>query len=243
MWKKGILTEGLKKKVLDMIDSGYSPELWAESGDDVLKDRKKALDKFREKITSPMGGVKKIKPDFNMTDIFKDGDLIAIQLQTKGRQYVMYKIGYRYISPEDFEALDGKYVLIQKIYSKDWGNSQAVPELHDYIPYFRLFDGVYDDIHEVNDISMLKDANIYRRRYQDSEPCLTPCFRGNGGANKISFYRKHNYKILGNFPVEQKYIDAPVASDFHFSDKVSDNAESEILSAMGDKEELNLPGI
>ena len=100
-------------------------------------------------------------------------------------------------------------MLIQKIYSEDRGNSQVVPELHDYIPYFRLFDGVYDDIPEVNYISKLKDANIYRRRYQDSEPCLTPCFMGNGGANKISFYRKHKYKIIGNFPVEQKYTDAP----------------------------------
>lgn len=243
MWKKGILTEGIKKKVPDMIDSGYGLELWAESGDNVLKERKKALDKFREMITSPMGAVKKIKPDFNMKDIFADSDLIAIQLQTKGKQYVLYKIGYRYISPEDFEAFDGKYVLIQKIYSEDWGNSQVVPELHDYIPYFRLLDGVYDDIPEITDISNLKDANIYKRRYQDSEPCLTPCFMGNGGTNKISFYRKHNYKIIGNFPVEQKYIDAPVAQELFFSDKLASNAESEILSAMGDKEELKLPGI
>lgn len=125
--KRAYFTEGIKQKVLDMIDQGYGLELWAESGDNVLKARKKAL--------------------------------------------------------------------------------------------------------------------IYRRRYQDSEPCLTPCFMGNGGANKISFYRKHKYKIIGNFPVEQKYTDAPVAQELFFSDKLASNAESELLSAMGDKEELKLPGI
>ena len=230
MWKKGILTEGLKTKVLDMIDSGFGLELWAESGDKVLRDRKKALEKFREKITSPMGAVKRIKPDYNLTDIFTDGDLIAIQLQTSGKRFTDTPSLYRQLTQEEFDAFDGKYVLMQKVKCVIGCCSSVVPEVADHYAYFRLFDGVYDDVPEITDISTLKDANIYRRGYAGGKACLTSVLYTLEGS-KMSFFKKHKYQLIGNFPVEEKYLEAPAVQLF-FLNKSYTNAESELLGAM-----------
>lgn len=228
MWKKGILTEDIKQKVLDMLDSGYGLDLWAESGDKVLRDRRKALDKFRVKITSPMGPVKKIRPDYNLTDIFTDGDLIAVQLHTSGKQYA--RSLYKQFSQEEFEACDGKYVLMQKLRCHIGSCSAVVPEIADHYVYFRLFDGVYDTIPEISDISTLKNANIY---YRFDKPCLTSVFFSLDGS-KMSFYKKHKYQLIGNFPVDEKYLKAPVVQLFLFDNKaLARNAESELLQAMG----------
>lgn len=228
MWKKGILTEDVKQKALDMLDSGYGLDLWAESGDKILRDRKKALDKFREKITSPMGAVKKIKPNYNLTDIFTDGDLIAIQLQTSGKQYA--RSLYKQLTREEFEACDGKYVLMQKLKCRIGDGSAVVPEIADHKVYFRLFDGVYDTVPEITDISALKDANIY---HLIGDPCLTSVFYSLD-SSKMSFFKKHKYQLLGNFSVDEKYLEAPAVQLFLFDSKtVNKNAESELLSAMG----------
>lgn len=42
MWKKGILTDSVRSKTVEMIDNGFGLDLWAESGEKVL-DRKSVV--------------------------------------------------------------------------------------------------------------------------------------------------------------------------------------------------------
>ena len=76
MWRKGILTEKIKNTALEMIDSGFGLEIWAESGKTILNKRKKELEKFREKLLSEQPPRKKIRIDLYMTPIFEKGDII-----------------------------------------------------------------------------------------------------------------------------------------------------------------------
>ena len=80
MWKKGILTDAVRDRALAMIDSGFGLELWSEAGEIALRARQRALAAFREKLLSPLPPRKTIKPHVHTQRIFRDGDLVAIQL-------------------------------------------------------------------------------------------------------------------------------------------------------------------
>ena len=43
MWKKGILTEDIQRKAIEMIDNGFGLDLWIEAGVKTCNDRKKKL--------------------------------------------------------------------------------------------------------------------------------------------------------------------------------------------------------
>ena len=88
MWKKGILTEDVKNRALSMIDSGFGLDIWEETGKAALKERKKVLEKFREKLCSEQPAKKKIKINLYMKPIFEIGDLVAFQLQTLDKTYL-----------------------------------------------------------------------------------------------------------------------------------------------------------
>ena len=60
MWKKGILTDSIRSKAIEMIDSGFGLELWAEAGQKTLDSRKKKLAEFKEKLLSAQPPKKKI---------------------------------------------------------------------------------------------------------------------------------------------------------------------------------------
>ena len=198
MWKKGILTDGIKTTALDMIDSGFGLELWTESGEKVLAKRKKALELFREKICSPMPAKKKIKPDVHLDPIFTDGDIIAVKLMTAGVPYTKEAQALRELTQEQFEAYDGKYILMQKIRTESSWQSCIVPEINDYWTVFRLFDGVYNTVPENIDPSTLKDAVIFDNNDRNS---LFTC------ESSMFYFKKRKYKILGNFPDELKKFD------------------------------------
>ncbi len=94
----------------------------------------------------------------NLTDIFETGDLIAIQLHTAGKSFAShYK---KKMSDEAFFALNGKYMLIQKIRCHISYSSSIVPEIKDHWAIFRLFDGVYSEVPKNVDITSLKDARF-----------------------------------------------------------------------------------
>ena len=126
MWKKGILTDEVRDKAVAMIDSGFGLDIWEESGEKTLQSRKKVLAEFREKLLSPQPPKKKIKPNIHAERIFKDGDIIAIELQTAGKPYT--KSTVRAMTEDAFHACDGKIVLMQLVKCKpDW-HSALVPE-------------------------------------------------------------------------------------------------------------------
>ena len=52
MWKKGILTEDVRNRALEMIDSDFGLEIWEESGEKILQKRKAVLEKFRKQLIS-----------------------------------------------------------------------------------------------------------------------------------------------------------------------------------------------
>ena len=87
MWKKGILTESVRQQVIAMIEGDFGLELWAEAGQKTLDSRKKKLAEFQEKLLSPQPPKKRIKPNVYTERIFRDGDIVAVQLQTKGKPY------------------------------------------------------------------------------------------------------------------------------------------------------------
>ncbi len=223
MWKKGILTDEIKEKVIGMIDSGFGLEVWREGGEKVLRERERVLAKFRQKLTTPLPPKKKIKPDVHAEKIFKSGDLIAIRLQTAGKHYIAsYE---RPLTDEEFHALDGKYVLMQKVTDEDSWESSVVPEVHDYWPVFRLFDGVYDDVPYDIDIGSLKDSKMTGGRI------LSPLFFCEGS---MFYFKRRGCIILGNYPDAAAPYEEYPRTDIFFG--VINNyydPDSSFLAAMG----------
>lgn len=187
MWKKGILTEAVKAKVIEMIDSGFGLELWAEAGQKTLNSRKQKLAEFKEKLLSPQPQKKKIKPSVYTERIFEDGDIVAVQLQTAGKPYSEQKS--RPLSEDDFHALDGKYVLMQLVNCYASWTSSIVPEVKDYWACFRLFDGIYETVPDNIDVLLLKDALIHQGSKISS---VFTC------ESNMFYFKRRNYKVICN---------------------------------------------
>ncbi len=187
MWRKGILTDAVREQAIAMITSGFGLELWADAGEKVLAARKKKLEEFRIKLLSPQPPKKKIKPNAHTERIFEPGDIVAVKLQTAGKPYT--KNEDLPMTDEEFHALDGKYVLMQHIdCCSDW-TSAIAPEVKDYWAHFRLFDGIYDNIPENVDVSLLKKAHIFiNKTIPDVFWCESSMF----------YFKKRNYKVIAN---------------------------------------------
>jgi len=223
MWKKGILTEEIRQQAIGMIDSGFGLDVWAESGPKTLATRQKALAAFREKLLSPMPPRKKIKPRTYTERIFEDGDVIAIQLQTAGKPYTA--ANQKPMTEEEFHAMDGKYVLMQLIRCHASWTSRIAPEVKDYWAYFRLFDGVYDEVPPDVDVASLPLAKL-----QYGQQTTSVFFCG----SSMFHFKKRNYRVLGNRKdlVENLHIDvsAPISLGTNLPHI---NGDSELLSGMG----------
>ena len=186
MWKKGILTDEIKERALNMIDSGFGLEIWSESGERALKGRKYALEKFRAQIISPQPAKKKIKVDAHLENVFNDGDIIAFQLQTAGKKYAA---SYdKPLTEEEFHALDGKYVVVQKISGYASWQSAIEPAVKDWWLIMRLFDGVYNDPSDF-DLSTASDAAF--SAYNEILP-LFSC------ESSLFHFKRRKYVLLGN---------------------------------------------
>lgn len=223
MWKKGVLTEEIRQRAIDMIDSGFGLDVWAESGPKTLTARKKALAAFREKLLSPMPPRKKIKPRTYTERIFEDGDVIAIQLQTAGKPYT--ENDKKPMSEEEFHAMDGKYVLMQLIRCRASWSSRIVPEVKDYWAHFRLFDGVYDEVPADIDVASLPLAKL-----QHGHQMTSVFYCG----SSMFHFKKRNYRLLGNRKelVEDFNIDISVPISLG-TNLPHINGDSELLSGMG----------
>lgn len=222
MWKKGILTESVQHTVIEMIDSGFGLELWAEAGKKTFDDRKKKLDEFRTKILSPQPAPKKIKPNVHTERIFEDGDIIAVQLQTANKPYTEHN--KRPLSEEEFRSLDGKYVLMQLLNCSAQWSSSIVPEVKDYWANFRLFDGIYDEIPDHIDVSLLKDAMLHQGTK------ISPVFTCE---SNMFYFKKRKYKLICN----RKDLCVPLTgrgnnSIFWGINRPWTNPDSQLVSAM-----------
>jgi GNAT superfamily N-acetyltransferase len=223
MWKKGILTDDVRNKTIEMIDNDFGLELWEEAGDKTLSERKRKLSEFKTKLLSPMSAQKKIKPNTHTERIFKDGDLIAVQLQTKGKPYTSKS--EKEISDEEFSSYDGKYVLMQLIKCYASWSSYIVPEVKDYWANFTLFDGVYDSVPKDANIFELKTAHIHERY------SITSQFNCE---SSMHYFKRRNYVVIGSFPEQIK--DYSIKGDafiFWSINREWLNPDSQILAAMG----------
>jgi len=222
MWKKGILTDDIRYKTIEMIDTEFGLELWTEAGAKTLAARKKKLEDFKKQLLSIMPEKKKIKPDAHTKRIFEDGDLIAIQLQTCGKPYTCNN--QKEISDDEFHSADGKYILILLIQCYSSWTSAIVPEVNDYWAMFRLFDGIYDEVPADIKIHDLKDAKIH-------ESFITPLFTCECS---LIYFKKRNYKRLGCFKDEiGPYLDKRSANIFLGINREWQNPDSDFLAAMG----------
>ncbi len=225
MWKKGILTDEIRERALKMIDSGFGLDIWAESGEKMLKARKRALAKFREKLTSPLPPKKKIRLDINQERIFENGDVIAIQLKTAGMNYTMNR--KKPMSEEEFHAFDGKYILMQLIDCTASWSSAIVPEIKDYWACFRLFDGVYDTVPKEINFDELKPAKIL-----DNKGGIVSCFTCE---SKMLYFKRRKYQLIGNAPITAGSDEKSDTLIFIGHSYPQNNPDSEFLAAMGNE--------
>ena len=185
---------------------------------------KKKLAEFQEKLLSPQPPKKRIKPNVYTERIFRDGDIVAVQLQTKGKPYTEGDM--RPMTKEEFFAVDGKYVLMQLVRCRtDWSSS-IVPEVKDHWAEFRLFDGIFDVVPENIDFSRLKEANLWHRKFTPFFFCESSMF----------YFKRRKYKVLCNRKdLIEKYKDMnqPDKAIFWGINKPWINPDSELVAAMG----------
>lgn len=225
MWKKGILTDSIRNKAVEMIDSGFGLELWQEAGQKTLDSRKKKLAEFKEKLLSPQLSKKKIKPNVHTERIFDDGDIIAVQLQTVGKTYTEQES--KPISEEDFHNFDGKYVLMQLVNCYASWTSCIVPEVKDYWACFRLFDGIYDTVPNDVDLLSLKDALIHQGQKISS---IFTC------ESNMFYFKRRNYKVICNRKDLLSGLDTNSNNSIFWGiNKPWSNPDSQIIAAMGNE--------
>ena len=225
MWKKGILTDSIRNKAVEMIDSGFGLELWQEAGQKTLDSRKKKLAEFKEKLLSPQLSKKKIKPNVYTERIFDDGDIIAVQLQTVGKTYTEQES--KPISEEDFHNFDGKYVLMQLVNCYASWTSSIVPEVKDYWACFRLFDGIYDTVPNDVDLLSLKDALIHQGQKISS---IFTC------ESNMFYFKRRNYKVICNRKDLLSGLDTNSNNSIFWGiNKPWSNPDSQIVAAMGNR--------
>ena len=225
MWKKGILTDSVRNKAVEMIDSGFGLDLWAEAGQKTLDSRKQKLAEFKEKLLSPQPQKKKIKPNVHTERIFNDGDIIAVQLQTAEKTYREQEL--KPISDEDFHAFDGKYVLMQLVNCYASWTSSIVPEVKDHWACFRLFDGFYDAVPDNVDPQLLKDALIHQGGKLSS---VFTC------ESSMVYFKRRNYKVICNRKDLLSGLDTNSNNSIFWGiNKPWSNPDSQIIAAMGNE--------
>lgn len=183
MWKKGILTDSVCNKAIEMIDSEFGLELWAESGAKVLLKRKKALADFKAKLMSSQCEKKKIRINLYLSSVFESGDIIAFQLKTSDKAYLPEESNF---DENFFREADGKFVVVRKIEDIISYRSAIVPEVADHWAVFQLYGKIFDSCPSISALSDLQWAKT-------------------GDANGVFvcessmfYFKKRNYQIIGS---------------------------------------------
>lgn len=181
MWKHGILTDAVKVRAVEMIDSGFGLELWELEGASTLNKRKKVLAEFREKLLSPQPPKKKIRFNLHSKPIFQTGDLVALQLKTLDKYYPAYsKLG------EDvFRGYDGKYIVLRKAGDDISQYSSIEPQLKDYWAKFQLYNAIFDECPTAEQLRNVPFVPTWDNATFTSE-------------SSLFHLKKRNYRIIGN---------------------------------------------
>ena len=183
MWNKGILPDEVKNKVVNMIDSGFGLELWAESGNIVLQKRKQALEAFKKKILTQQPSKKKIKVDLHMHSIFESGDIVAFQLKTSDKKYIPKDSKF---DENYFAEVDGKYVVIRKLADHISYTSSVEPNVRDVWTVCQLYGKIFDEYPCVDDLCKIPWAS--NREPNGVFMCESSMF----------YFKKRKYMVIGN---------------------------------------------
>ena len=200
MWQKGILTDAVRDRAVAMIDSGYGLDIWAEEGEKMLAKRKKALAEFREKLLSPQPEKKKIKINLYLKPIFETGDVVAIQLQTKDKYYISEGHNKCVLNEGKFRAMDGKYVVLRKVFDNVSYTSRVEPNVKDIWAVFQLYGKVFDEVPSMEELKHVEWAS--GKKYKKGEK-TSPFAEPNPiqGAffceSSMVYFKRRNYKIIG----------------------------------------------
>ena len=181
MWKHGILTDEVRNRAVEMIDSGFGMDIWEAECKAILNKRKKVLAEFREKLLSPQPPKKKIRFNLHMKPIFQTGDLIALQLKTLDKHYPAHsKLG------EDvFRGYDGKYIVVRKVGDEVNQYSSIEPQLKDYWAKFQLYNAIFDECPSAEQL-----RNVPFVPTQDNSTFTSE--------SSLFHLKKRNYRIIGN---------------------------------------------
>ena len=181
MWKHGILTDAVKNRACEMIDTGFGLDIWEAEGTSVLNKRKKVLAEFREKLLSPLPPKKKIRFNLHLNPIFQTGDLIALQLKTLDKQYP----SYLRFGEDVFRSYDGKYIVLRKAGDKVNQYSCIEPQLKDYWAVFQLYNKIFEDCPTMEQLQNVP---------------FVPTQDGTVFTSESSLFhlKKRNFRIIGN---------------------------------------------
>lgn len=141
MWKHGILTEEVKNRAIEMIDTGYGLGIWEAEGTSILNKRKNALAEFRKVLLSPQPPKKKIRISLHTKPVFRTGDLIALQLKTLDKYYPA-KAAY---DERAFRDHNNKYIVLRKAGDIVNAYSCIEPQLKDYWAVFQLYNKIFEE--------------------------------------------------------------------------------------------------
>lgn len=217
MWKKGILTDDIKDRAVKMVDSDFGMALWTAEGGSTEKERRKALAKFRDTITSPQCAPKKIKIDYYMNDIFEDGEYVAFKLKTEGKPYTYRSDLRKGLTDEEFHELDGKYVVFQKIKSHVSCVSAIVPEVCDRWAVFRMFYGIFDSPDDI------KINELEQVEFDSGNPFFSV-------ESTMVHFKKRDCKVIGKAAPPEETKSNVVQGIYLGINRPHYNADSNILS-------------
>lgn len=192
MWKNGILTEKVRDTAVNMIDTGFGLEIWADEGEKTLNKRKNTLADFKEMLMSAQFEKKKIKVNLHLNSVFDVGDCVAFKLQTKNKHYLEDKSNF---DEDYFRSMDGKYVVIRKVQDHISYRSKIVPEVADHWIIYQLYCEFFDEIPEM---SRLKDNNwayIEGFKNYDNAPEKSMYLLCE---SSLFYFEKREYHIIGN---------------------------------------------
>ena len=226
MWKHGILTDEIRDKAIQMVDSGFGMATWNEAGQSIANKRRKELVKFRDRISSPQCAPKTIKKPDNICtdDIFENGEMIAIQLKTAGKHFLPGD-NCDPMTDEEFASCDKKYVVIQKIHSIEQHFSGVMPKLCDRTAVFFLFKGMYDSPEDI-DITKLEAADFKSDRSRGA-----PYFEHR---SSMFQFKRRKYKIIGKMEC-RAYKEEPLSHYLDLGDdNPSYNVDSRLVAAVID---------
>lgn len=234
MWKHGILTDKVKIRAVEMIDSGFGLDLWEESGAKTLGKRQSVLAEFREKLLSPQPPKKKISIKLYLNPIFKTGDLVAIQLQTADKHY-MERSNF---TEQFFRECNGKYVVLRKVSDRISYTSRIEPRVSDHWAIFQLYGKVFDYCPSAEDLVNIPWADPYKERR--NSPWFNQSVPINGlflCESSMFYFRKRKYSVIGknhkDIPcVSKNWNDTP--SLFLGINHTGGNSDTDILMAILD---------